>query len=104
MKNDLLEMIEWNARAAHGWDYDTWHNGKFLVEWTDAATWKTLHDVWGRFDAADSWRALFANMNLFRRLATEAASRLDYAYPALLDERVTQFVQKLREADPMGIS
>ena len=104
MKSDLLEMIEWNARAAHGWDHDTWHNGKFLVEWTDAATWKTLHDVWGRFDAADSWRALFANMNLFRRLATEAASRLDYAYPALLDERVTRFVQKLREADPMGIS
>ena len=100
MKRDLLEMMEWHARAMHGWDdHDTWHNGKFLAEWTDVETWQALHEAWGCFAAADSWRALFATMNLFRRLATEAAARLDNAYPALLDERVTQFVQKLHEED-----
>jgi aminoglycoside 6-adenylyltransferase len=46
----LLRMLEWHARAVNGWDYDTWHNGYFLSEWTSPQTWDelqgTLHLTW----------------------------------------------------------
>ncbi len=55
-----------------------------------------------RFDAADSWLALFATTYLFRRLATETAAHLGYAYPTVLDERVTQFVNVLHAEDDLS--
>lgn len=98
-KAGLLCMIEWHARAAHGWDYDTWHAGKFLREWTDLQTREALPGIFGHWDAPDSWRALWATVDLFRRLATETADRLGYAYPARLDEQVTRCVKGWYERD-----
>lgn len=99
MKNNLASMLAWHARATQGWAHDTWHNGRFISEWMEAETWRDLQAVFGHFEAADAWRALFANLALFRRLATQAALKLGYLYPTLLDERVTQFVRQLYEAD-----
>ena len=101
MKNELLTMLAWHVRATRGWDHDTWHNGRFMGEWVDAATWQDLQAVFGRFEAADAWRALLANLELFRRLATEAAQHLAYDYPRLLDERVTHFVNGLYAGDAL---
>lgn len=99
MKTHLLRVMEWHARVVNGWAYDTWHDGKFVAEWTDAQTWAVLKHTFGHFDGGDSWRALLATMDLFRRLATETAAHLGYPYPVLLDERVTQFIGQLRQED-----
>jgi aminoglycoside 6-adenylyltransferase len=92
MKQQLLAMVEWHARAVSGWGYDTWYEGKRITEWADAETLAALTRCFGHFDAADSWRALLATMDLFRRLATETAARLGYAYPAALDAHATGYV------------
>lgn len=101
MKEDLLKVIEWHAQASHSRNYDTWHIGRFMPEWTDPQTWDALHRAFGRFEAGDSWRALLVTMDLFRRLATETASHLGYDYPATLDEHVTTFVNTLYRADDL---
>lgn len=101
MKNELASMLAWQARATQGWAHDTWHNGRFMREWVTPDTWQELQAVFGRFEAAEAWRALLANIALFRRLATEAARELDYPYPARLDERVTRLVRQLYESDPL---
>ena len=102
MKNGLVTMLAWHARATQGWEYDTWHNGRFMGEWVDEETWQALQAVFGHFDAADTWRALWANLELFRRLAREAAQRLGYVYPMALDERVTDLVTRLHAEDHRG--
>jgi len=102
MKEILLKMLEWHARAAHRWDYDTWHDGHFLPQWTDPQTWNDLQGTFGRFDAVDSWQALLRTMGLFRRLATETASRLSYTYPAAVDECTTQLVDALHAEDDLN--
>ncbi len=35
MKQQLLPMLEWHARALRGWDYDTWYEGKLITRWAD---------------------------------------------------------------------
>src|SRR5437773_1768547 len=66
----LLQMLEWHACARNGWDYDTWDRGRFLEEWADPRAVVALREVFGRYDADDTWRALFASMELCRCLAT----------------------------------
>jgi aminoglycoside 6-adenylyltransferase len=95
LKQRLLWMLECHARATHGWDYDTWFQGRFLPEWADPGALAALDATFGHFNAADSWRALFATMDLFRRLATETATHLGYAYPAAADAHVTALVTAL---------
>jgi aminoglycoside 6-adenylyltransferase len=99
LKGHLLEMMEWNAQAVHGWDYDTWYGGKYLLDWIDPQSKRSLEHVFGNFDSTDSWRALFATIDLFRRLARETAQILEYAYPGVLDERVTRYVEMLYRGD-----
>jgi aminoglycoside 6-adenylyltransferase len=101
IKNALLQMIEWHARARHGWDYDTWHAGKYLDKWTDERTCDTLGQVFGHYDPADSWRALLVTIGLFRRLAKETASMLGYPYPGERDVNISEYVSVLYAQDQL---
>jgi len=47
MKWKLLKLIEWHSRATKGWNYDTWHAGRFLEEWADP---KVIQGLRGSFD------------------------------------------------------
>lgn len=96
-KEYLLKMIEWNEAAKHNWDYDTFWHGKKMQSWVDKNTWSKLHDTFGHFDAADSWKALDATIDLFRLAAMQAAEQLGYQYPLQLDKNITEFVQRIRK-------
>jgi len=93
MKSLLLRILEWRARATHGFDYDTWESGRFLEEWGDPAVLQGLRDVFAHYDEEDMWRALLATMDLFRSLAIETAERLGYPYPTATDERATEWTK-----------
>jgi len=92
MKHRLLWMMECHARAMQGPQCDTWHAGRFLDTWADAATKWALRDVFAHYDAQDIKRALFATMALFRRLAAESAEKLGFCYPMQADRAATQWV------------
>ena len=91
----LLRMIEWHARATNGWDYDTWHGGRFLEQWADPRVVEGLRDAFAHYDEEDIQRALLATIDLFRWLAIETAERLSYPYLTLADERATELVRML---------
>jgi aminoglycoside 6-adenylyltransferase len=98
MLSHLLRVVEWHARVLHGWDYDTWHGGKFIAEWAGADVAATLRHVFARLDVEDGWQAMEARLDLFHRLAREVAVRLDYAYPAGLEADIAGCVEALRRA------
>ena len=43
------------------------------------------------------WEALFRTMAFFRRVAIEVAEDLGYSYPHELDQRVTAYVQAMKD-------
>jgi len=96
LKGLLRRMLEWHARATKGPDCDTWMRGRFLEEWADERAVEQLRYAFAHYDEADVWRALVVTMDLFRWVALETAGRLGYPYPALGDERATEFVCQLR--------
>jgi aminoglycoside 6-adenylyltransferase len=95
MKWRLLRMIEWHACATNGWDFDAWHEGRFLEQWADDRIVKELHGVFAHYDLKDLWRGLFATMDLFRWVAVATAAQLKYSYPASADEHATALVQSM---------
>lgn len=92
MKEMLLRMLEWHARAMRGPETDTWYIGTKLGQWVDPATLAGVGETFSRFDRADAWRGLTASMALFRRLTGETAAALGFAYPAHAERSVTDYV------------
>ncbi len=91
----LLRMIEWHAKARHGFDYETWRDGRFLEEWADPVIVARLKGTYPDHDEDVAWKALFATMDLFRDLARDAANRLNFDYPSEADDTVTEQVTRL---------
>ncbi|MEM2906282.1 MAG: aminoglycoside 6-adenylyltransferase [Candidatus Bathyarchaeia archaeon] len=96
--NCLLRVIEWHTRATRGWNYNTWHGGRFLEEWADPRVLQGLRGAFAHYDEEDVKRALFATMDLFRWIAAETAEKLGYPYPTEADEHVTELVNNCLSA------
>lgn len=103
MKEIMLTMLTWHTRATQGWDLETWHDGHAMAEWTDPQTWGELQHVFGQFSAADSWRALIATMDLFKRLAKEVAAAEEYSYPQAVDVKISNLIENLRAEDQQDV-
>jgi aminoglycoside 6-adenylyltransferase len=88
----LREMMERHARATRGWDFDTWHDGRFLERWADPRALEALRAAYAHYDASDIRRALLATMDLFRWVALETAERLGFSYPTMAEERAMEWV------------
>ncbi|MBX3085588.1 MAG: aminoglycoside 6-adenylyltransferase [Anaerolineae bacterium] len=102
LKHTLLWFIAWHARAMNGWNHDTWHAGRFMLDWTDAETKQALDGLFGHFDPVDSWRALFATITLYQHLAREIALRLGYTYDVELEQRIGGLIRELYAEDGSG--
>ncbi len=104
LQEELLRMIEWHAKAEHGGDYDTWFAGRFIRSWAAPGVVARLTQVFARYDEDDVWRALFAAMDLYGRLARETAGRLSLDYRASSEQRVIDWINGWRAAHALSAS
>lgn len=86
LKEQLLQMLEWDHRTRLGADHDTRYLGTRMTQWMDADVRDDLSSCWGRFDAADSAAALRATLRLYARIAERTASAHDF--PAFHHDRI----------------
>ncbi len=92
MKELLRTMLEWHALAPGGKGNDVWYIGMRMKEWVQPGVWERLHDAFGRFDVADSWRALLSTVSLFRDLAVATGMKLGFRYPQEVDDAVSGYI------------
>lgn len=76
LKVQLLQMITWDHKARHGWDYDTRYLGRHLHKWLDADMAGQLNACWGAFSEESMEGALLSSVDLFDRLSTRTAAML----------------------------
>ena len=92
MKWKLLWIIECHAHAIHGFDYDTWHSGRFIEEWAENWIIEMLQQCFSHYNEEDTKMALLSTMDLFRLVAVEVAEKLKFKYPKEADEYTTKWV------------
>jgi aminoglycoside 6-adenylyltransferase len=95
----LRPMLEWRMERDRGWSEPTGKLGKGFKKRLPAGIWEELEGSFAGAGIADNWEALFRTMALFRRVATEVAADLGYAYPLDLDRRVTAYVREIKDLD-----
>lgn len=94
LKELLLQVIEWNEKITNGNEYDTWHAGHFLCEWASKDIIQELRYTFGHFNKVDSWKALLATIDLFKRLSKNIAFRLNYSYPDKIDDKISTWINE----------
>ncbi|HXJ35277.1 MAG TPA: aminoglycoside 6-adenylyltransferase [Candidatus Eisenbacteria bacterium] len=75
----LLQMVEWHARAIHGWDYETWYLGRYVERWADPRIVRALPSLFSGYDLTSQQRALVATANLFQWISDETSARLGFS-------------------------
>jgi aminoglycoside 6-adenylyltransferase len=96
MRNALLKMIEWHARATSDGPLDTWEGGRFIEEWAGAEVLSELRHSLAGYDPAESQRALDSMMRLFARLSAESAGILGYDHQPDPGRRVIAWIDQFR--------
>lgn len=100
MKQLLLQMLEWHARATNNWNYDTWHSGSFVEHWADPRAVSALSNVFAHYDKQDIRNSLSATLDTFQWLAIETAEQLRFPYPTVADQRVNGLLTTYVSGEP----
>lgn len=100
MKEDLLRLLEWHARATGSADVNTWLLGKRIMLWADEAAADAIKQIWTSWDAADLWGGLLVQMALFRRLSLELSAALGFDYSEAKFRDIECYIRQLYKADP----
>ena len=93
----LRPMLEWRMELDYNWSATIGSLSKGLRKKLPSEIWSQLEASYAGADLEENWEALFRTMALFRRVAMEVGEAMGYAYPRQLDERVTAFVQNMRQ-------
>ena len=98
MKLKLLRrMLEWHVEVANEWNLRAGVLGRRLNRQLDTETWRELEATFAGPGARDNWNAMFATIDLFRRIAQGVARELEFTYPQALDDRVCAYLDKIRD-------
>jgi aminoglycoside 6-adenylyltransferase len=98
MKFQLLrQLLEWRIEIDHNWSWKPGAAGRGLKEHLDSRSWSEFASTYVGEGIDENWDALFKTTALFRRMAKEVGDALGYGYPSDLDERVTSYLQRIRD-------
>lgn len=93
----LRRMFEWRIAIEHVWTFAPGSHGNRLDQYLDAETLRDLADTYALLDADAIWEAVFRLAVLYRRVATEVAAALGFAYPQEIDDRMTAYLRGVRQ-------
>ncbi len=93
----LRPMLEWKIGLDHNWSVPVGALGKGLKKRLPPDIWSQLENTYTGANITENWESLFRTMALFRQVAKEVGEKLGYIYPLDLDQRVTEYVQKMKQ-------
>ena len=102
MKENLLRMLEWHARASGAEPVNTWLLGRRIARWAEADAFSALSRIWAGWDAAQLWEALVLQLALFQRLSEEVSRAMGYPYEDAVFRDIEAYIGRLRREDEGG--
>ena len=96
----LLPMFEWHIEIEHEWSLKPGPYGRGLKQWLRKDLWTELEQTYTGADVESNWTALFASIDLMRRVASEVGEALGYRYPDELEQRTRNYLQRVKALEP----
>lgn len=97
----LMNMLEWEVGTRTDFSLSIGKCGKYLKNYLPEDRWNLLMATCAGGCYEEVWNALFAAGRLFRLTAVDVATRLGYTYPLEEDQRVTDYLERVRKL-PQG--
>jgi aminoglycoside 6-adenylyltransferase len=92
----LRTMLEWLMEIENGWKIKAGIYGKGLKKLVTPELWTELESTYVGAGKKENWEALFKTINLFRKIASKVEKSLHYTFPADMDSRVMEYLQKVK--------
>ena len=93
----LLKMLEWRMELDYGWSIRLGLTGKGLKKRLPPELWAELESTYVGAGIEENWAALHRTIALFRKVAVEVGSRLGFAYPFDLDDRLADYLESIKK-------
>lgn len=95
----LRPMLEWHAEIDHQWSLKPGPYGRRLKQYVRTDLWTELECTYTGAGLEENWEALFRTIALMRRVAGEVGKQLGYTYPHELEQRVVDYLSRVRRLD-----
>jgi aminoglycoside 6-adenylyltransferase len=95
----LRPMLEWHAEIDLQWSLKPGPYGRRLKQYVRPDLWAELERTYTGAGLDENWEALFQTIALMRRVASEVGQQLGYTYPHGLEQRVMDYLARVRSLD-----
>jgi aminoglycoside 6-adenylyltransferase len=96
VRDSLNKMVAWYIGTRHAWRINPGGYGKWFKKLLPLDLWESLVKTYAGVDYDEIWESLFEAGRLFRTIGVEVASMLGYANPMEDDQRVTEYIKRVR--------
>lgn len=93
---ELHRLLVWYIGVQTGFKRNPGKFGKFFQQYLDSELWELLLSTYSDADYPETWEALFAAGDLFRRAALQVAGHFGYMYSYEDDHRVTAHLRHVQ--------
>lgn len=95
----LRPMLEWHAEIDHQWSLKPGPYGRRMKQYLRKDLWTELESTYTGPGIEENWEALFRTIELMTRVAVEVGQHLGFTYPEQLEQRVLNYLRKVKELD-----
>jgi len=95
----LRPMLEWHAEIDHQWSLKPGPYGRRMKQYLRKHLWTELERTYAGPSLEENWEALFRTIELMKRVAIELGLHLGFTYPEKLEQRVVNYLRKVRQLD-----
>lgn len=96
VRDCIIKALDWYIGMNNDWLINTGKAGKFFKTHLPEEIWESFAKTYAGAVTEDIWEALFEAGRLMRRVGTELAEGLGYEYQIQDDEKVTEYLKKVR--------
>ncbi|MDP5274188.1 aminoglycoside 6-adenylyltransferase [Chengkuizengella axinellae] len=97
MKDHMRDMISWYIGSKKNWEVNSGSLGKHFKQQLPEELWNSFEKTYSGSNYEEIWESLFEAGKLFRKIGLETAEQLGYEYPFEDDEKVTEYLKKIKE-------
>jgi aminoglycoside 6-adenylyltransferase len=93
---ELMKMLRWHIGIKTDFQVNPGKLGKYFQRYLEPELWEMLLKTFADASYENTWEALFATCNLFRKVAVSIAEHFGFQYPTEDDRRVTAHLEYVR--------
>nr|WP_121272469.1 aminoglycoside 6-adenylyltransferase [Pedobacter schmidteae] len=92
----LMQMLDWHIGCSYDFKVNPGKAGKFYNKYLEPELYEKLLLTYTNASTADTWKATYDCIELFRDTAMKVAAQLGYTYPLEEDEKVVAYLKHVQ--------